>query len=242
MEQPFAGLSTHRAAYELVCARFGEMPVKLGGSAMRGEADRWSDIDLALVVPAERHREMVAHVYHELASLPQTFALFHADHLNLPQLLICCLDFEDAVAKVDVEVRADAPTESWPCAPASWDWEGLMQRACGWTWYTFTKIGRGELHEAADGLDLLRSRAVLPLWQEALELPREGFRRAEQRLPADLQRRLWASRPGSSGERAELYRCLTLLFRLMEEAWSLRSAVAHRGLGVLARELRREQF
>lgn len=242
MEQPFAGLGTHRMALELVSSRFGEMPLKLGGSALRGEADRWSDVDLALIVPAKQHREMVAHVYRELEALPQTFVLFHADHLNLPHLLICCLDFDDAVAKVDVEVRADEPTESWACAPPFWDREGLMQRACGWTWYTFTKIGRGELLEAADGLDLLRSRAVLPLWQEALGLPREGFRWGERRLPEDLQRRLWSSRPGNNGGRTELYHCLMQLFRLTEEAWSLRSPVAHRGLGVLARELQREQF
>ena len=240
MSEPFAGLVAHQAAYRLISDCFDDLALVLTGSFARGEADRWSDLDLAATVPASRWTETIARVHENLAALPETFALFPADHLNLPHLFICCVELCDTVVKVDLEVRSDEGVTQVAGAIPFWSWDGLMNRACGWTWYTFTKIERGERFEAAEGLDLLRGRAVLPLWQEVLGLPREGFRHAEQRLPKTLQQQLWASRAKSESA-DEMHRCLNLLLQLVDQAWAERSSSPHRGLKILSRVMSRER-
>lgn len=240
MNEPFAGLVVHQAAYRLISDRFDDLALVLTGSGTRGVADRWSDVDLSVSVPASRRAEVIERVHEELAALPQTFALFPADHLNLPHLFICCLDLCDTVIKVDLDVKSDEGLTQVTDSMPFWNWEGLMNRACGWVWYTFTKIERGERLEAGEGLDLIRGRAVLPLWQEVLGLPREGFRHAEQRFSKTLQQQFWASRPGS-GSADELHRCLNLLLQLIAQAWAERSSTPHRGLKILARVMSRER-
>jgi hypothetical protein len=240
MTEPFAGLIAHQTAYRLISECFHDLPLVLSGSGARGVADRWSDVDVFVSVSASRRDEVVERVHEELSALPQTFALFPADHLNLPHLFICCLELSDTVVKVDVDVASDKGVFRVIGSIPFWDWEGLMNRACGWTWYTFTKIQRGERFEAAEGLDLLRGRAVLPLWQEVLGLPREGFRHAEQRLPETLQQQFWSSRPASENA-DELHRCLNLLLQLVAQAWAERSSTPHRGLGILNRVMSRER-
>jgi nucleotidyltransferase-like protein len=240
MIEPFAGLVVHQKAYALISDCFDDLALVLTGSGARGDADRWSDVDLSVSVPASRHAEVSERVHQQLAALPQTFALFPADHLNLRHLFICCLELSDTVVKVDLDVTSDKGVPQVPAVVPCWNWEGLMNRACGWVWYTFTKIQRGERFEAAEGLDLIRGRAVVPLWQEVLGLPREGFRHAEQRFSEDLQKRFWDSRPGS-GSAAELHRCLNLLFELITQAWAARSSTPQRGLLILDRVMSRER-
>lgn len=240
MSEPFAGLVAHQAAHQLIRDCFPDLSLVVGGSGARGDADRWSDVDLSVSVPADRRADVAQRVYTELAALPQTFALFPADHLNLPHLFICCLDICETVIKVDLEVQAEQPMTQVASPITRWNVDELMNRGCGWVWYTFTKIARGECLEGGEGLDLLRSRAVLSLWQEALKLPREGFRHAEQRLPQTLQLQFWDSRP-RSGSAEELHRCLNLLFQLMAQAWAQLSTAPHRGLKILDRVMTRER-
>ena len=240
MNEPFAGLVAHEAAYRLIRDCFDDLALVLTGSFAHGAADRWSDLDLSVRVPASRWAETIERVHETLAALPETFALFPADHLNLPHLFISCLELCDTVVKVDLEVASDEGVTQVTGLIPFWNWDELMNRACGWTWYTFTKIQRGELLEAGEGLDLLRGRAVLPLWQEVLGLPREGFRHAEERLSKTLQQQLWASRP-QSGSADELHRCLNLLFQLVDRAWAERSSTPHRGLKILSRVMPRER-
>jgi hypothetical protein len=241
MKNPFSTLPAHLAVFQLVSEQLAEWRPVLEGSAAEGREDEWSDIDLRVTVPWLHLNETAIAVRTALSCTPGVFTTFPADHIGFPYLFIGCVDAVKTIIKVDVKVEPDqlppSGCASWT-KPPFWDWDGLTNRACGWTWYVYCKIRRGEYLEAADGLDLLRTKAVLSLYHEALQIPREGFRRAEQRLSPGLRAALWNSRP-KCGEPAELMRCLEVLFHLVEEVWKRKCEVPHKGMQVVRRELRR---
>ena len=165
-----------------------------------------------------------------LQSQGEVLASFQATHLRLPELLATYLVLDAWVVKVDVNVvapRAYAPPdpgelvvvhgplqhfrlESRPARTEPLDLEDIGNRVRGWTWYTYSKIGRGELFEAARSIDFTREHAVLPPLLESKKLPRQGHRRIEQRLPASVLERLRESYPREL-ERDELLRALRAL-------------------------------
>ena len=53
----------------------------------------------------------------------------------------------------------------------------LNQRFWTWCWYAFGKLVRGELWEALDGINSIRSLALVPLLDCAAERPHEGYQR-----------------------------------------------------------------
>ena len=214
-------------------SRSGEHGLGLKGSLKTGEVDVYSDIDFALAVPdASRLAEARDWVREVVCSAGRPLATFPATHLGMENLLIFFLETGGAVVKVDVGVLTreelltgpdalilhdpggllSVPRDAGPSGPPR-DFSDLHQKFSGWVWYTYTKIGRGELLEAVDSLSTMRSWALLPCLQLAEGLPVEGYRRLEQRLPAGSLASLRRTFPASL-ERAELLRCLEEMIAL----------------------------
>lgn len=212
------------AAFE-VCLGVLAMPgraVAVTGSVARGSVDRYSDLDLVVVVaPGEDHAVVAGDVEGALAGLGEPLAGFRATHLGRPGLVVAYVELDGRVVKVDVDVRpatatVDAPEavtvhgESRTTTTEGPDLDDLLVRAAGWTWFTHAKIMRGEYLTAARAIDFTREHALLPMLLHLLGLPQDGHRHVEARLPADELRRLYASHPARL-ERAELERAFDAL-------------------------------
>ena len=183
-------------------ARF--VGVALGGSYAAGRLDRWSDLDVILVVDDNSWDE----VHKDRSSIAAQFGpllvSFSGEHTGEPRLLICL--FGPPLLHVDVlfttldglnRSRVDNPVVkfdrnglvaaeirkvngSYPPFDSQWAEERF------WTWmhYAATKLGRGELFAAADFLSAIRARILGPLIRAATHLPQgEGVRRLEFESP-----------------------------------------------------------
>lgn len=184
----------------------------LTGSLAAGTADAHSDIDIDLVcedAPAlARLKDATARLLHTLGTM---IAAFPATHLRMPDLLIYFLKYRGELVKVDLHfmVRQPAAAPASPDAAApdlAW-MSDLYNKFCGWMWYTHTKIARGEYWEADDALCAMRAQALLPLLQVLTGMPREGYRRVEQRFAPAVLAQLQATRPRAH-EHAALYLAL----------------------------------
>lgn len=211
------------------------------GSLTKGTADQYSDLDFQVVVSAETSlAEAKSWVIDGVSSAGQLLASFPATHLGLPNLLIFFLQVESQVVKIDVHVLTIDEFRSLPQAVVLYDPAGqlmgsslkgglassqlpftpnfadLYQRFSGWTWYTYTKLARGEYLEAADALDTMRLQALLPCLQFIERLPFEGYRRLETRLSEDFLLALRQTYP-SHFQRDEILRALKDLVRIFSQ-------------------------
>jgi hypothetical protein len=64
-----------------------------------------------------------------------------------------------------------------PPRPSAEGLSELNQKFWTWCWYAFGKLVRGELWEALDGINSIRSLALVPLLDCAAERPHEGYQR-----------------------------------------------------------------
>ncbi len=203
-------LQPHREKLKAL-AQTGIKDRDLVGMTIKGSfaldiADEFSDLDLSFVVDDEARHDPLTRL-REFARVPAApVAAFTAEHVGVPGLLIVLYD-----DLVHVDLRHVAlsefphPEEDLPCrvlwerdsllterlagVPAPQprvDVEWLEARMWTWVWYTQTKILRGEVYEALDILQYLRSRVLFPLLAVARGQRTSGSRRAEQ-LVGDLQ-------------------------------------------------------
>jgi arylsulfatase len=212
---PVVAWSTIAAVCEEV-ARAGGADVMLKGSLAKGSGDEFSDIDLELHCdsPAQ-HSRLRKMLRGFIASHGRVLALFPATHIPLPDLDIHFVEVGGCLVKLDIHYLNrtphddfsgglllvhrgrgvdDAPLPSAPGVDAAF-FTDLHHKFAGWIWYTHGKIGRGELWEAEDSLNVMRGRALLPVLQFARGLPLEGCRNLETRLTRTDLARLRASRP-----------------------------------------------
>ena len=164
--------------------------------------DRWSDLDFVLVAKDERYEEALAGRRELAASLGTLVAAFTGEHVGEPRLLICLYDAP--ALHVDLKVvrldafaqRVEDPTALWergdalsaviaarpgayPRIAPQW----IEDRFWVWGHYVATKVGRGELFEAYEGLSFLRMNALAPLAKRLRGHDQRGVRFVERELP-----------------------------------------------------------
>lgn len=197
--------------------------VILTGSLANGTWDQYSDVDLEVVCDsAEDQAVLRDEVDTLIRDSGVLLASFPATHIGMPNLLIYFVAIGNRLVKVDVNLtvnvagedrngkgglrlvesggrgsqgRAVRTTQPSVCANIQDQFfTDAHQKFVGWAWYTYTKIMRGELWEADDSLQVMRTRALLPALLLVRDLPKEGYRRAESRLTKDDLRRLGHTR------------------------------------------------
>jgi predicted nucleotidyltransferase len=199
---PFERLPRHRAKAEAACraalADHDVVAMVVTGSFATGEADELSDIDLRLYVRPDAVESVVARIPDLAAAAGSVVALFVAEHLAIPTLTIVLYD---DLVHVDFDVvAADRAAEHNDGLPAVVLWERepisdalpgtydpgvaggvrwMEARIWTWSWYIQSKILRGELYEALDGLQYVRDRVLFRLLAFHGERRPAGGRRAE---------------------------------------------------------------
>lgn len=220
--------------------RFGmSVPEILGmaiaGSFAAGGSDAYSDVDLRIVVD-DAALDTVFRGRTEMAqACGAVVAGFTGEHVGDPYLFIVLYD---DLVHVDFDftrlsdLTADNKgrrcqilwergdhlsgrlSESYqPDVKGDLAW--IESRFWTWIWYVQGRVLRGELYEAIDGLQYLRSRVLFPLLAISKNLPPAGSRRAEA-LVGDLGPGFAETVPGldrhsvmrAVTRTAELYRIL----------------------------------
>jgi hypothetical protein len=203
-------LAAHRAKLQALAAAAMQDPDILGmtikGSFALDIADEFSDLDLSFVIRDDVFEDAFRR-QRQLPSAPASpVAAFTAEHVGLPELLIVLYDdlvhadfryvplseFPDQEEDLPCRVvweRNDLLSEHLATAPRSsphMDAAWIEARMWTWVWYTQTKILRGEVYEALDALQFLRSRVLFSLLAVTRGLRPGGSRRAEE-LVGDLK-------------------------------------------------------
>ena len=198
----FDDFPRHRAKAEAACrAALGDPDVVamiVTGSFATGGADELSDIDLRVYVRPDAVEGVVARIPDLAAAAGRVVALFVAEHLGIAGLTIVLYD---DLVHVDFDVvAADRAAEHNDGLPAVVLWERepisdalpgtydpeiaagvrwLEARIWTWSWYIQSKVLRGELYEALDGLQYVRDQVLFRLLAFHGERRPVGGRRAE---------------------------------------------------------------
>lgn len=176
-----------------------EPPVQaviVSGSAVTGNMDEWSDLDLVVLVDDAAERTFTGQHFVVVQRLGTLLTAHRADHFGEPRLLICLYDAP--LLHVDLKFmavkdagtlryasellwsRGEPPQLPAPAPPPTPDLQWYADRLPGWAHYMGTKLGRGELFEAMASLEFFRARFMVPLITiEAGRAPR-GPRRLEE--------------------------------------------------------------
>jgi predicted nucleotidyltransferase len=206
-------------ALEILKADRRVIGIAASGSYADDTMDEYSDIDLIIAVDPLHHAAVMADRQTLASRLGPLLASFTGEHVGEPRLLICLygppllhvdlkfLAVQDAVTRVDDPVvlwerdgrlsgALSQGEARYPCPEFQW----VEDRFWVWIHYAATKVGRGELLEAADFLSFLRSTVFGPLGKRQLGLRPVGVRRLETDAPqlaADLRRTIAAPERGS---------------------------------------------
>lgn len=118
----------------------------------------------------------------------------------------------------------------------------VSQKFRAWCWYAFGKLMRGELWEALEATNVIRSRALLPMIYDLIGGQPEGYRRLESKMSQLLGEQL-RSTVGVYQEDS-IYRALQneirLFFSLEQEVFARRNLSADvRGLDRILCEIER---
>lgn len=168
------------------------------GSFATGIADELSDVDLRLYARPETVETVVARVPELAAACGRVVALFLAEHLGIPTLTIVL--FDDLVHMDFDVISVDRAAEHNDGLPAVVLWERepistalpgtygsdlaadvrwMEARIWTWSWYIQSKVLRGELYEALDGLQYVRDQVLFRLLAFGRGDRPAGGRRAE---------------------------------------------------------------
>jgi hypothetical protein len=174
----------------------------VAGSALSGEMDPFSDLDLILVCRPECFDEIMKERRSVAESFGPLLAAFTGEHVGEPALLICLFDkpllhvdlkfivaqqlssrVEDPVVAwsrgAEIETQLSRAQANWPNLPPEW----FEERFWIWIHYAAQKAGRGELFEAIDTLALVRQQVLGPMNGRNHGRNQRGVRRVEQFAP-----------------------------------------------------------
>lgn len=173
-----------------------------GGSAITGNTDAYSDLDLILVVHDDAYADVLTRRRGFAETLGDLLYAFTGEHVGEPRLLICL--YGNPVLHVDLKFvtigdldqRIENPIILWDSdgtiaerlsrGSACWpnkDPEWFEERFWVWVHYAATKLGRGELFEVIDMLAFLRGQVLGPLAMRRVGADQRGVRRLEAVAP-----------------------------------------------------------
>jgi hypothetical protein len=208
-----------------------DIAIAVSGSLAAGQLDKWSDLDLEVIaLPGADLCELTTWTDSVVQKIAPLWSRFSASHIGLDQLLVFFFWETNTIVKADLHVieldaflhlkntrllvdpdglvasrrRAIPVDDQDRYLP---DFRDLHAKFCGWIWYTFGKIARGELFEALNSIEVMRTSALLPFLQIVEGLPFEGCRHLETRLTEAHRFRLEAT-VARSLEPPELRRAL----------------------------------
>lgn len=211
-----------------------------GGSAVVGEVDEFSDVDVLVVCTVEGHESLLVEAREFAAGLGPLLSAFNGEHVGEPRLLLCLygppllhVDLKFGTS-VDLDRRVEDGIVVWErksgfvaaasTTPAVWpspDAQWIEDRFWPWVHYLAAKIGRGELFECVFGFAYLRDVVFGPMLAVRAGRRPQGTRRLElyagDQLP--LLERTLADRTRSSCLDA-LHASIDLYRQLREEAQS----------------------
>jgi hypothetical protein len=192
----------HRAKADAACRAGVADPDVVGiavtGSFATGVADELSDVDLRLYARPDAMEAVVGRVPELAAACGRVVALFVGEHVGIPTLTIVLYD---DLVHVDFDVvSVDRAAEHNDGLPAVMLWEReaisailpgtyesdvaaevrwMEARIWTWSWYIQSKVLRGELYEALDGLQYVRDQVLFRLLAFGRGDRPAGGRRAE---------------------------------------------------------------
>jgi hypothetical protein len=201
----FELLPRHRAKVEAAVRAGVEIEdvvaMAVAGSFAVGNADELSDVDLRFYVAETAVDRTVRAIPVLAASCGTVIASFSGEHVGAPALTIVLyddlvhVDFDVVSSAVAAEHNAGLPVL------VLWDRDGVSARLPGddrtdvagdlrwiedrmwtWCWYIQSKILRGELYEALDGLQYVRDRVLFRLLAFERGTRPAGARRVEAAL------------------------------------------------------------
>jgi predicted nucleotidyltransferase len=210
------------------------------GAGATGRADRFSDLDLVLVV-ADSHYDSVLAEREALAyRLGPLLASFTGEHVGEPRLLIClyAVPEGDLLLHVDLKVvrrpdlaeRVDDPrvlfdrdgacagvlagtSAVWPERAPQW----FEDRAWVWLHYGAARAARGETFEAVDMIGFFRAWILGPMLATAAGLPQRGLRHIELIPGASEALATTLTEPTKESLRRALLASLELYVRLRQQ-------------------------
>jgi len=214
------------------------LAVTEGGSAVAGELDEFSDLDVLIVCTEDGHASLLREAKEFAAALGPLLSSYSGEHVGEPRLLLCLygppllhVDLK-LVSRADLDRRVEDDIVVWErepglvaaaaTAPAEWpspDAQWFEDRFWAWVHYLAAKIGRGELFECVFGFAYLRDVVFGPMLAIRAGRRPQGARRLElyagDALPL-LDRTLADRTRGSCFE--ALHASIDLYRRLREEA------------------------
>jgi hypothetical protein len=199
-------LPLHRRRLQAVCRNaMGEpnvLGMLIGGSFASGEADVYSDLDMQLVVEDEAVEATSRELRRMAEEAGPVTAAFFAEHVGLPHMLIVL--YEDLIHAdfEPVAVSHVGPRNAGLAVHVLWERDGIVSSALPgtheddpaadlrwiedrmwtWSWYVQTKVLRGELYEALDGLQYMRDSVLFKLLAMRRGERPSGARRVEARM------------------------------------------------------------
>lgn len=213
--------------------------VAAGGSYAASALDEFSDLDLVIAVEPAAYDEVMVARQTIAAGLGSLLVAFTGEHVGEPRLLICLygppllhVDLK-FVRLPDLGERVEDPVVLWQRDgrlaavlangvaryPAP-DLQAIEDRFWVLVHYIATKVGRGELLEAADALSFVRYLALGPMALASRGARPTGVRKLEQAAP-DL-----AAEIGTTVAVCDARSCITALTAAIECYRRLRAEMA----------------
>jgi len=205
------------------------------GSVASGECDEYSDLDLVCVRDPSVDSRLTAEQFGGIANrIGEVLVQFDASHLGRSNIYVAYITHQERVVKVDASMVVAGDVLALPTLPikvydpknrfervtftanVSVDTRVLLEKLCGWLWYSFSRIARGEYFAGARAIDYSRENALLPVILNRLGFPQDGHRRIESRLPQALVAALRKTHPDEL-ERDKLLACLEALYALTRQ-------------------------
>jgi hypothetical protein len=213
--------------------------VAAGGSYATDALDEFSDLDLVIAVEPSAYDEVMAARQTIAAGLGSLLVAFTGEHVGEPRLLICLygppllhVDLK-FVRLPDLGERVEDPVVLWQrdgrlaavlaTGVARYpvpDLQAVEDRFWVLVHYIATKVGRGELLEAADALSFVRYLALGPMALASCGAQPTGVRKLEQVVP-DL-----AAEIGKTVAACDARSCVAALTAAVECYRRLRAQIA----------------